>query len=274
MGIYISGVKGLPEQVQANKEDIKEVKEQIEGIDFEAVRQLQGQVAENTQDINNLEASIGVQNQTINALGDRTTALERKTQLMSYNDDLSMTDFRNSIEVADDVYASSVRVQGDGSLVNTTQSGMHFKEGANDDVLTIANNDGATPHYLHFNGDGTLDIDGNPVGGAPALYNHFITLNISTYNISFVVQLTLTKSTALTSLEFYYLLYDNGFRTTSSYLGVSKEYLSIDFANSTYIKMTGLYAANNVIKARIDNNGTTTSGDATFTVDKIIPVSQ
>ena len=182
MGIYISGVKGLPEQVQENKNKIKEVEEQIEGIDFEAVRELQGQVAENTQDINNLEASIGVQNQTINALGDRTTALERKTQLMSYNDDLSMTDFRNSIEVADDVYASSVRVQGDGSIVNTTQSGMHFKEGANDDVLTIANNDGATPHYLHFNGDGTLDIDGQPVGGA-TLYEHNIQVTRNTGNI-------------------------------------------------------------------------------------------
>ena len=174
MGIYISGVKGLPEQVQENKNKIKEVEEQIEGIDFDAIRELQDQVAENTQDINNLEASIGVQNQAINGLKDRADALERTTQLMSYNDDLSMTDFRNSIEVADDVYARNVRVEGDGSIVNTTQSGMHFKEGANDDTLTIANNDGATPHYLHFNADGTLDIDGQPVGGGSTLYEHNI----------------------------------------------------------------------------------------------------
>lgn len=186
MGIYISGVKGLPEQVQENKNKIKEVEEQIEGIDFEAVRQLQGQVAENTQDINNLEASIGVQNQAINALGDRTTALESKTQLITYNSDYGMTDFRNSIEVADDVYASSVRVQGDGSIVNTSQSGMHFKEGANDDTLTIANNDGTTPHYLHFNADGTLDIDGNTLG--KSYYRHNISFSYSgdNYNFTFV----------------------------------------------------------------------------------------
>lgn len=176
MGIYISGVKGLPEQVQANKEDIKNIKEEIEGIDFEQIRQLETQVGENTQDINNLEAAIGVQNQAINGLKDRADALESKTQLMSYNSDLSMTDFRNSIEVADDVYARNVRVEGDGSIVNTTQSGFHFKEGANDDTLTIANNDGATPHYLHFNGDGTLDIDGAAVGAKP-LYQHNICLN-------------------------------------------------------------------------------------------------
>lgn len=176
MGIYISGVKGLPEQVQANKEDIKTIKEEIEGIDFEEIRQLEEQVGENTQDINNLEASIGVQNQAINGLKDRADALERTTQLITYNSDYGMTDFRNSIEVADDVYARNVRVEGDGSIVNTTQSGFHFKEGANDDTLTIANNDGATPHYLHFNADGTLDIDGNPVGGGD-VYRHNIVLS-------------------------------------------------------------------------------------------------
>ena len=53
----------------------------------------------------------------INGLKDRADALESKTQLMTYNSDLSMTDFRNSIEVADDVYATNVRVVGDfGSL--------------------------------------------------------------------------------------------------------------------------------------------------------------
>lgn len=244
MGIYISGVKGLPEQVQENKNKIKEVEEQIEGIDFEAVRQLQGQVAENTQDINNLEASIGVQNQTINALGDRTTALERKTQLMSYNDDLSMTDFRNSIEVADDVYASSVRVQGDGSLVNTTQSGMHFKEGANDDVLTIANNDGATPHYLHFNGDGTLDIDGNPVGGA-TLYLHNIVMSYNAgadkVNVNAII-INNSATAFTTSDDFFNYLGSKGFTA------VNKSYLCngyYAYGNDPHINIISLYAYNN-----------------------------
>ena len=220
MGIYISGVKGLPEQVQENKNKIKEVEEQIEGIDFEAVRQLQGQVAENTQDINNLEASIGVQNQAINGLKDRTTALERKTQLMSYNDDLSMTEFRNSIEVADDVYSSSVRVQGDGSIVNTSQSGMHFKEGANDDVLTIANNDGATPHYLHFNGDGTLDIDGQPVGGKP-LYQHNIYIYHGVSSIRIATTIISDSPTPFTLTTLLNYLLDKGLTTNSKGIMVS-----------------------------------------------------
>ena len=41
MGIYISGVKGLPEQVQQNKEDIKTIQDEIEGIDFETIRALE-----------------------------------------------------------------------------------------------------------------------------------------------------------------------------------------------------------------------------------------
>ena len=212
MGIYISAVKGLPEQVQENKEDIKTIKEEIEGIDFEEIRQLEAQVGENTQDINNLEASIGVQNQAINGLNDRADALESKTQLMSYNSDLSMTDFRNSIEVADDVYARNVRVEGDGSIVNTTQSGFHFKEGANDDTLTIANNDGTTPHYLHFNADGTLDIDGNPVGASKHIHNVMLYIT-NVLNCNLIIQSD--SDTPFTFATLRQWLYENGF--TSSY---------------------------------------------------------
>ena len=268
MGIYISAVKGLPEQVQENKEDIKTIKEEIEGIDFEEIRQLEGQVAENTQDINNLEASIGVQNQAINGLKDRADALESKTQLMAYNGDLSMTDFRNSIEVADDVYASNVRVVGDGSIVNTTQSGFHFKEGANDDTLTIANNDGATPHYLHFNADGTLDIDGNAVGGKP-LYQHFINITLSGLSASFVLKLVLEQSTALSDTDLKDILYNNGFRNSSNYLNVN-DYVSIDLANSTFIKMVGLYTSGGSVYARVNNNGTAQNVNAVIYIDNVL----
>lgn len=225
MGIYISGVKGLPEQVQENKNKIKEVEEQIEGIDFEAVRQLQGQVAENTQDINNLEASIGVQNQAINGLKDRADALESKTQKITYDEGTGKTDFADSIEVADDVYASNVRVMGDGSLVNTSQSGIHFKEGANDDTLTIANNDGTTPHYLHFKADGTIDIDGNPVG-SQALYEHNIKIirGASNQRWEFEVRLITTTSSAFLSAS--------AFNT----------WLFNNYAQGNYISATGRYA--------------------------------
>jgi len=267
MGIYISGVKGLPEQVQENKNKIKEVEEQIEGIDFEAVRQLQGQVAENTQDINNIEASIGVQNQTINALGDRTTALERKTQLMSYNDDLSMTDFRNSIEVADDVYASSVRVQGDGSIVNTTQSGMHFKEGANDDVLTIANNDGATPHYLHFNGDGTIDIDGQPVGGGKK-YVHNIRLFGGSNNTIITLLITNDSNEAIDTIsKVKNYLSSNNFNLDSKLLVANGFTFYTESGNTRPMPIVGIYLNLN------SNTITAFGGVVSTSTNKYIPLS-
>lgn len=199
MGIYISGVKGLPEQVQANKEDITTIKEEIAGIDFDAIRQLEAQVAENTQDINNLEASIGVQNQAINSLNDDVDALESKTQLMSYNDDYGQTEFRNSIEVADDVVATGIHVAGDGVMINSNGSGLHFQEGADDDVLTIANKDGAVSHYLQLHADGTLTLDGAPVGGK-ALYMHNIAChrNVVNQNIFFSATLMTDSPTAFT----------------------------------------------------------------------------
>lgn len=268
MGIYISGVKGLPEQVQENKNKIKEVEEQIEGIDFEAVRQLQGQVAENTQDINNLEASIGVQNQAINGLKDRADALESKTQLITYNSDYGMTDFRNSIEVADDVYASSVRVQGDGSIVNTSQSGMHFKEGANDDTLTIANNDGATPHYLHFNGDGTLDIDGNPVGGGTTLYNHNVRLDLTNYSSHINLSIINSSGTSYTGGSLVQWFNTKGFTSKNLAMSIdgifyyaAKNYklesiyyngsgfivYAFDISSSSYMNITAVFDKDQVI---------------------------
>ena len=263
MGIYISGVKGLPEQVQANKEDIKTIKEEIEGIDFEQIRQLEAQVGENTQDINNLEASIGVQNQAINGLKDRADALESKTQLMTYNSDLSMTDFRNSIEVADDVYARNVRVEGDGSIVNTSQSGMHFKEGANDDTLTIANNDGATPHYLHFNADGTLDIDGNAVGGKP-LYEHNLKLTILANPI--VLQLITDSATAFTITSLRDFLRNLGY--TSSSNRYNMYYMVFD--GTTHYIVEGLYGTTANLCAFYAEVGATTSNqNITFVNDQV-----
>ena len=50
MGIYISGVKGLPEQVQENKENIKDIQEDIS--DYDSVK---AQVESNRIDIGDLE---------------------------------------------------------------------------------------------------------------------------------------------------------------------------------------------------------------------------
>lgn len=251
MGIYISGVKGLPEQVQENKNKIKEVEEQIEGIDFEAVRQLQGQVAENTQDINNLEASIGVQNQAINGLKDRADALESKTQLMSYNDDLSKTDFRNSIEVADDVITRGLHVSGDGTIANANGSGLHFQEGPNDDTLTIANKDGAVSHYLQLHADGTLTLDDQPVG-ATALYEHNvrITRAASTARWEINIKLITTFAEAFanaTAFNNWFLEnYASGVRVMAT--GKYAEQVSGNYSYGTIINIQN---SNNTINADV-----------------------
>ena len=266
MGIYISGVKGLPEQVQANKEDIKTIKEDIAGIDFEAIRQLEAQVGENTQDINNLEASIGVQNQAINTLNNDVDALESKTQLMSYNDDLSKTDFRNSIDVADGVYATSLNVVGDGTIVNSNGSGLHFQEGAYDDTLTIANNDGAVQHFLHFNANGTLDIDGNPVGNT--YYQHHITwAGGSNYGADIVFDIINTDPTPFTPTTFCAYLDAKGINSEATGLKMNNVVFSANTSEPLFLNL--FYRHNNYtvrIRARkTDGNSTIYAIDSTGT---------
>ena len=176
MGIYISGVKGLPEQVQENKNKIKEVEEQIEGIDFEAVRQLQGQVAENTQDINNLEASIGVQNQAINSLNDDVDALESKTQKITYNEQSGELTIDANVNVKRiNITAAQTPLTAD-SMVSRDDKNAISLTGANGELSLIVGRTG-TQHILNFNTDGTIDIDGQPVGAKP-LYMHDIYINI------------------------------------------------------------------------------------------------
>ena len=271
MGIYISGVKGLPEQVQKNKEDIKTIQDEIEGIDFEQIRELEEQVAENTGDINNLENAIGVQNQAINTLNDDVDALETKTQAMSYSDYYGYTEFTDSIKATDDVYASNVRVMGDGSIVNASQSGMHFKEGANDDTLTIANNDGATPHYLHFNADGTLDIDGQPVGGA-TLYQHNIALTIVGLSVTNVVVIT-NDDTPFTTDTFRQYLITNGLGSTAAN---GLNLYNLGYASSKMYSYRTIYYYGNNIKVDTYDYSTSSTAQQTGTVsnDKVVPITQ
>ena len=169
MGIYISGVKGLPEQVQENKNKIKEVEEQIEGIDFEAVRELQGQVAENTQDINNLEASIGVQNQAINGLDGRLTTAEGT--IGDQGD--AITDLGNDV----------------GALQTKTQS-ISYDEYFGFTKLEDGFVAEAGGNTLLFNG--SLKLNGQDVGNT--YYWHHIKFNESGY----IIDILTTTSTAFT----------------------------------------------------------------------------
>ena len=210
MGIYISGVKGLPEQVQENKNKIKEVEEQIEGIDFEAVRQLQGQVAENTQDINNLEASIGVQNQAINGLNDDVDALESKTQKITYNEQSGELTIDANVNVKRiNITAAQTPLTAD-SMVSRDDKNAISLTGANGELSLIVGRTG-TQHVLNFNPDGTIDIDGQPVGGSKHMHNVML-YTIGGFNCNLII--LSDSETPFTFATLRQWLYENGFTTS------------------------------------------------------------
>lgn len=264
MGIYISGVKGLPEQVQENKNKIKEVEEQIEGIDFEAVRELQGQVAENTQDINNLEASIGVQNQAINGLKDRADALESKTQKITYDEDTGKTTIDSYTIINGDVDCDNVAVAGNGTFQNANGSGLHFQEGPNDDEVALTNREGQTPHYLTITADGNLTFDDQPVGNT--YYQHHITWATgSNYGAELVFDVVNTDRTLFTATTFCAYLNDKGIINTSTALKMNN--IILNAIDNTLYFLTGFYrySANSIrIQAR-----KTDGSSSNITVDSL-----
>lgn len=252
MAIYISGVKGLPEQVQENKENIKTIQEEIEGIDFEAIRELEEQVAENTQDINNLEGSVGVQNiaiadheERLDTLEPKVSALESKTSQIAYDSDNDTTNI-----------GASVKVHGNGEIEarQLTALNTHYKDGEISngvsgiylvqDGLTavrIFNSNSGTTHTLDFNDDGSLEVDGNPVGNS--YYNHCINAYNSTAPvINFYINVICDRAEAFTSVsDFINYLYNKG------YNGVQKALL-----------VSG-YCVNNQARAIYASNSTTLS---------------
>ena len=186
MAIYISGVKGLPEQVQVNKEKINTIQDEIAGIDFEAIRELEEQVAENTEDINSLEGTIGTQNIAITNLGDRAdtlegkvATLENKTTQISYDEDNDLTGIGSVVKIHGNGEVEAGRLTAtnttykDGEISNS-ESGIYLVQ----DGLTavrIFNSHSGTTHTLDFNDDGSLEVDGNPVG--KTYYEHNVCLS-------------------------------------------------------------------------------------------------
>lgn len=247
MAIYISGVKGLPEQVQENKENIKTIQEEIEGIDFEAIRQLEEQVAENTGDINNLEGSVGVQNiaiadheERLDTLEPKVSALESKTSQIAYDSDNDSTNI-----------GASVKVYGNGEIEarQLTALDTHYKDGEISngvsgiylvqDGLTavrIFNNNSGTNHILDFNDDGSLEVDGNPVG--TKYYRHIIGFTDSIAFYSFEV--ISTQATAYTNDTL--LAYLQSWRT-GNYRGI--KFSLIGVASNNAVQIASLYVGQN-----------------------------
>ena len=216
MGIYISGVKGLPEQVQKNKEDIKTIQEEIEGIDFEEIRQLENQVAENTQDINNLENGQGVQDQAINGLEGRLTTAEGT--IGDQGD--AITDLGNDI----------------GALQTKTQS-LSYEE-----FLGFTNLDGgfvstAGTLTLLFTGAG-LKINGQPVG--KSYYRHYISFTYSGNNYNFTIVSSQAEAYDFATLLTY--MYNQGFTASDKNIHNAKKSSVFNLDYYYYASQTNLYA--------------------------------
>lgn len=222
MAIYISGVKGLPEQVQENKENIKTIQEEIEGIDFDEIRQLEEQVAENTGDINSLEGTIGVQNiaiadheERLDTLEPKVSALESKTSQIAYDSDNDSTNI-----------GASVKVYGNGEIEarQLTASDTHYKDGEISngvsgiylvqDGLTavrIFNSNSGTSHTLDFNDDGSVEVDGKPVG--KQYYQHTLNIALSGQAVAYWTTIITSDPTPLTAPTLASYLYNKGITT-------------------------------------------------------------
>lgn len=176
MGIYISGVKGLPEQVQENKEKIATIEEEIEGIDFDAIHNLENQVAENTQDIDDLQQGQGVQDTAINAVASKTSALNQSATTLTVDSNL---DVSGNISFTEDD-------SGNIELNNETNGGNRIvsKQDSNNYISFDSSN------CLHIMSDGgeyefnedEIKVNGTPIGGGKSIYNHNIYVSTTSNN--------------------------------------------------------------------------------------------
>ena len=253
MAIYISGVKGLPEQVQANKEDIKQIKEDIANIDFDAIRELEAQVGENTQDINNLENGQGVQDQAINGLGDRVgtaegkiTQLESDTRKITYNTTDDETRITGTTRIA---VIKNNRIGDDDSIITFgTANGIELRQGN---------------HILNYDDQGKLYLDGvelSPAPVVPSFYNHNIRLRQSGGNqVYFAITIVSSINSAFTISDLASWLYDYGytqenraFSITPARYGYNFKLYSTDGINivlDLYNQVDNSYAASQTISA-------------------------
>lgn len=195
MAIYRNeNVNSLPEQVQENKKNIKNIEEAIERIDPEAITAVIEQVETNKNDISNIKAEQVVQNTAIGgnatAINNEKTARESvvgvnvsgntylktatagKQIIIQNNGNISILSENGNalILTPQDVELSSVDtivscIRNEGVKIQTNTS-------AHNPFELVLKNTGdfevKNGHVLKFNTNGELLIDNNPV--VPHLY--------------------------------------------------------------------------------------------------------
>ena len=233
MGIYISGVKGLPEQVQENKENIKTIQDEIEGIDFDEIRALEDQVVENTQDINNIEGTIGTQNIAITNLGGRVDTLEAKTSEITKS--ATTTNISGTTTLFNVVVGSTLATQGDievnRSILMSYDEGSKMELDINSGTYYGFNNDEQVE--IHSDGDvykftsSGITLNDNPIGGGSGGMTTYINDNATGRNIYFSVNGEIETKTHF-GLRYY--LHTKG--------------ITSEGANPRFIPATGHYTNN------------------------------
>ena len=240
-------IRSLPEQVEKNKEDIKNINDILENIDPD-------QVATILSDIASIKAEQVVQNTAINsntgnitanttAINNEKTAREDvvgvnvagntylKTatpnkQILINNDGIISMTSSNFVEA---LASNFVRIATDNASVKADENNGVIIEVDSDNPKTITlkpNGDFevSNGHILKFDTTGAITIDGQPIGGGGGgsdLYEHHVTLVLPrtiggiTYNLRFNVHFISNDGNNVDLDYIRNWLYTNGYRANS-----------------------------------------------------------
>lgn len=215
MGIFQNeAIRSLPEQVEKNKEDIKNINDILENIDPD-------QVATILSDIASLQAEQVTQNLAIGSnasnISNNTTAINNEKtaredvvgvnvagntylktatpnkQILINNDGIISLTSSNFVEV---LANNHVRLATDNTSVKADENNGVIIEvdGDNPKTLTLKPNgefEVSNGHILKFDTTGSITIDGQPIGGGGGggtpLYQHNITFGNTNYPINFSI---------------------------------------------------------------------------------------
>ena len=204
MGLFQNeAIRSLPEQVEKNKEDIKEINDILENIDPDEVSTI-------LSDIASIKAEQVVQNTAINTntgnITANATAITNETNSRKLLIDTNITgdtvvkstgvaDLKlNSIDgdIKIDAVTGVVNVDAhtqiklnSPSIIATAEPNGLISLETDKSLITLSTgfsvqtNTDDTPHTLSFDNTGSLTIDGTPVGGGGGgsqLYQHVINI--------------------------------------------------------------------------------------------------
>jgi len=286
-------IRSLPEQVQKNKEDIKNINDILENIDPDQVATIlsdiasikaeqvvqntaigsnTGNITANTTAINNekdtRESVVGV-----NSVGNTylKTATPNKQILINNNGLVSISSSNNNVEIT--APSGHVRMSTDNSSVIADDvNGVSLSTNESDvPNLVILRPNGdfevSNEHTLKFDTTGSLTIDGTPVGGGGGgtqLYQHNINIYCSTLKIRMCTNLITSQSEAFTFATLRNYLQNKG------YTGVNQLLMASGRVDANNI--LGIYGGTNSINYRLFTgaNGSFGANDVTDLFDLVV----